>query len=272
MSYLQTLQTISASAGVRVDLLLFALIFARLAGALSQLPFLGGRSVPARVKVGLAAVISVILYPSLTGSTNVVSESFVQYMALLAKEVLVGVLMGFIGQLVFFGVQMAGTIIDTQRGLNQITYLAPQLPGNVSALGGLQFQASIALFVAIGGHLIVLRAVARSFLTIPLLQVPHLSAGWMPLAELFARISATTILTGATLCAPVVLAVFLVDLSFGCIGKVAPSIQISADANVAKCWIGLAVFLISIALFLDRLQTFLLSIIPMIDKFAKAIA
>jgi hypothetical protein len=36
--------------------------------------------------------------------------------------------------MIFFGVQIAGIVIDTQREWNQITYLAPHLPGTVSAL------------------------------------------------------------------------------------------------------------------------------------------
>ncbi len=77
-------------------------------------------------------------------------DNFLFYCALLGKEFIVGMMIGFISQMVFFGVQIAGTIIDTQRGLNQITYLAPELPGNVSATGNLQIQASIALFLVLG--------------------------------------------------------------------------------------------------------------------------
>jgi len=276
MSVPPILQDLLADAGVHMEvhtyLLFFALIFARLAAALALIPFLGGPSVPGRVKVGLAAVIAFVLSPSLMRSIGALPESLLHYLALLAKELLVGVVIGLITQMVFYGVEIAGTVIDTQRGLNQITYRAPQLPGNMSALGSLQFQASIALFLAMGGHLIFLRALAGSFLTIPLLQIPHLSAGWVALAAQFTRISAMALLIGAELCAPVVLAIFLVDVSFACVGKVASSIHISEDANIAKCWIGLAVFLVSVAFFLERLQKFLLSTIPMIESFTKSLA
>jgi type III secretory pathway component EscT len=180
-------------------------------------------------------------------------------------------MIGFISQLIFFGVQIAGIVIDTQRGLNQISYLAPELPGNVSAFGNLQLQASIVLFLVLGGHLFFLRSIAYSFQVIPPVQMPHLATGWLPVANEFARISASALLIGAELCAPVVLTIFLVDISFGSIQKVASSLRISNDVNTAKSLIGLAVLILSATFFFDRLQQFLVSMIPTIDRFVKSL-
>jgi type III secretory pathway component EscT len=199
-------------------------------------------------------------------------DNFFFYCALLGKEFIVGMMIGFISQMVFFGVQIAGTIIDTQRGLNQITYLAPELPGNVSATGNLQIQASIALFLVLGGHLFFIRSLGLSFLVIPPIQLPHMTPGWEALAEEFTRISASAIRIGAQLCAPVVLTIFLVDISFGSIQKVASSLKISNDTNTAKSWIGLAVFCLSAPFFFEQLLRYLASMIPMIDHFVKSLA
>ena len=275
MSVPAALQAILGNVGFHVDietwLLLFSLIFARIASALALVPFLGGPAVPGQIKVGLAAVTASVLFPALSHAAGTLPGSPLFYFALLAKELVVGMMLGFITQLVFYGVQIAGIVIDTQRGLNQITYLAPQLPGNVSALGNLQFQASIVLFLVIGGHLRFIRSLADSFQLVPLLRLPHLAGGWLPVATEFARISASALLIGAQLCAPVVLTIFLVDVSFGCIGKVASSLKISQDANTTKSWIGLAVFFLSVAFFVNRLQMFLASIIPAIDNFVKSL-
>jgi flagellar biosynthetic protein FliR len=275
MDLQSTLQSILQSVGVHVDvrsfLLLFFLIFTRLVSALSLAPFMGGQALPNQAKVGLAAITASLLYPSLAKIAGPLPGSPMFYFALLGKEFVVGMMIGFISQIIFFGVQIAGIIIDTQRGLNQITYLAPQLPGNVSALGNLQVQASIVLFLLFGGHLLFLRSIAQSFLVIPPVQMPHLGLGWLPLANEFTRISASAILVGTQLCAPVVLTIFLVDISFGSIQKVASSIKISNDSNTAKSWIGLAVFLLSAGFFFDRLQEFLASVIPTIDHFVKSL-
>lgn len=274
MSVLPTLQHLLESAGVHVNvqsfLLLFFLIFTRLVSALSLAPFMGGQALPNQAKVGLAAVSASLLYPGLAAVAGPMPASPLFYFALLGKEFVVGMMIGFISQMIFFGVQIAGIVIDTQRGLNQITYLAPELPGNVSALGSLQIQASIVLFLLLGGHLLFLRSMANSFLVIPPVLMPHIGTGWLPLAGQFIRISASAILVGAQLCAPVVLTIFLVDIAFGSIQKVASSIRISNDVHTAKSWIGLAVLFLSAAFFFDRLQEFLASSIPTIDHFVRS--
>jgi flagellar biosynthesis protein FliR len=275
MAVLPTLQHLLESAGIHVNvasfLLLFFLIFTRLVSALSLAPFMGGQALPAHAKVGLAAVSAFLLYPGLSAAVGPMPASPLFYFALLGKEFAVGMIIGFISQMIFFGVQIAGIVIDTQRGLNQITYLAPELPGNVSALGNLQIQASIVLFLMLGGHLLFLRSMANSFLVIPPLQMPHIGTGWLPVAAEFIRISASAILVGAQLCAPVVLTIFLVDIAFGSIQKVASSIRIGNDAHTAKSWIGLAVLFLSAGFLFERLQEFLASSIPTIDHFVKSL-
>ncbi|HTF67873.1 MAG TPA: flagellar biosynthetic protein FliR [Edaphobacter sp.] len=276
MGLVSPLQSLLQSAGIHVDvqsfLLLFFLIFTRLVSALNLTPFMGGQTLPTQVKVGLAAVITLLLYPTLAKSAGPLPGSPMFYFALLGKEFVVGMMIGFISQMIFFGVQIAGIVIDTQRGMNQISYLAPQLPGNVSAFGTLQIQASIVLFLLLGGHLLFLRSIAHSFLVIPPVQMPHFGMGWLPVASEFARISASAILVGAQLCAPVVLIIFLIDISFGSIQKVASSIRISHDSNTVKSWIGLAVLLLSVGFFFDRLLQFLASVIPTIDHFVKSLS
>ncbi len=276
MGMLPALQSLLSGLGVHANaqdfLLLFILIFTRIVAALNLAPFLGGSALPGQIKVGLAVVIAALLFPGLSRSAGPMPDNFFFYCALLGKEFIVGMMIGFISQIVFFGVQIAGIIIDTQRGLNQITYLAPELPGNVSATGNLQIQASIALFLVLGGHLFFLRSLGLSFEVIPPVQLLHMAPGWEALAEEFTRISASAIRIGAQLCAPVVLTIFLVDVSFGSIQKVASSLKISNDTNTAKSWIGLAVFCLSAPFFFEQLQRYLASIIPVIDQFVKNLA
>jgi flagellar biosynthesis protein FliR len=67
MSLLSTLQEISNSLGFHVDIqtgaLLFGLVWARILASLSLIPFLGGPSVSGQIKVGLSALIAMLLLP-----------------------------------------------------------------------------------------------------------------------------------------------------------------------------------------------------------------
>src|SRR5436305_870282 len=88
---------------------------------ISAAPFLGGQTVPGRVRIGVAVILTGVLTPNLapTGSFEISPLLFV---ALLAKEVLAGAMIGIVCQFVFYGIQMAGVLIDTQRGMNQMNF------------------------------------------------------------------------------------------------------------------------------------------------------
>src|ERR1044072_9407820 len=134
---LPSLQTLVTHLGFHTDvyslLIIFSLTFARVAGAITQLPFLGAPSVPGQAKAGLSVLIASILLPALVGNGTHTDITSGMFMALLVKELMIGLTLGIVAQLVFYAIQMSGVIIDTHRGMNQITYLALQLQGHTPA-------------------------------------------------------------------------------------------------------------------------------------------
>src|SRR5262245_36034790 len=143
-------EQILASLGIHTDVgtfvVLFGLIFARMSGAIGLTPFFGGRSIPGRVKVGMAVIVSALLYGNVSPE-NHGSMTTILVACLLVKELVIGVTIGFMSQIVFNSIQMAGAMVDYGRGMSQATFLAPQLETNVSLLGQLQFQGALVLFL-----------------------------------------------------------------------------------------------------------------------------
>jgi flagellar biosynthesis protein FliR len=182
----------------------------------------------------------------------------------------VGSTIGFLAQLVFYAVQISGIVMDTQRGLNQITYLAPQLPGHVSALGNLQFQASLLVFLALRGHLLYIRALGESFRALPLLEIPHFNQGVLPIAELAAKTSGDALLFGVQLALPVVLAIFLTDVAFASLGKAASRLRLINEAYTAKAMVGLALLFFVIAFLFDQLPPAFAAMLRNIKTFLDA--
>lgn len=256
---------------IRLWLALFGLLFARVTAAVVFAPFLGGRSVPALIKAGLAIVLTVAMLPTLSGGTENLPPSGLLFVALLVKEAVVGATLGFLAQLVFYGVQMAGTIVDTQRGMNQVTFLAPQLEGHPSALGALQFQAALVVFFLLQGHLMFIGALMNSFRQIPIWKMPQMAPGMLPLAEQAARTSADALLLACQIAAPIVLALFLVDVAFASAGRVASQIRISQESFTAKALVGLGFVFLAVGIFLDQLRPAFTAMSRDLDKFIQAV-
>jgi flagellar biosynthesis protein FliR len=257
MDWIPTAQRILANAGVHTDLssflLLFGLVFTRLTIALSLSPFFGG-GVPGQIKVGLSVIIAAVLYPSVAPAGGLPMQmNGLIFFGLLAKEALIGAIIGLLIQMVFYSVQMAGTLIDTARGMNQITYVAPQLQGHTSAFGQLQFQACLVLFLTIDGHLFFLKGLQTSFQQLPLLAYPSFQPGLTPLLEKMMRVGSDVMLIALRLSAPVLVAMFLIDVSFGAIGKVASQINVYQESQPVKALAGLGVLLLGIGIMFEQI-------------------
>lgn len=253
------LRVFEISQSPQTFIVLIGLSFARLVSFFSIVPFFGGASVPPRVKVATAMSMVVILYPSLAASIPAgQSLNFgpLGFIALLAKEVLVGYALGFVASLVFEAVQVAGRIADFQRGSTMGELYAPQIQSRVSELGQFKLQLAIVLFIALGAHRLFIGALLRSFDFIPALGFPKFGGGWSPAAELIVIMTASVLSIGLQLAAPVLIALLLTDLFFGIINRVAPQVNVFFLSMPVKMLVGVIVILIILPALALRMEYF----------------
>jgi flagellar biosynthetic protein FliR len=246
------LGTLGFHVSIQAFLVLFGLALTRIATAVTLTPFLGGQAVGPNIKVGLSVAMTVVLLPGLSVQQQP-EISVPAFVALMIKEAMIGVTIGFLTQLILYAVQVSGALIDTMRGLDQPGLTTPQLPSNVSALGLLQFQVALVIFLSLNGHLLFLRALARSFDQLPLFSFPRLASPEL-LAEEMGRISGQVFVIALQLGAPILVTLFLVDVLFGIFGKMAPQININQESQPVKALIGLVMLILSVGFVFTRLD------------------
>lgn len=249
------LQTFEVGQRPQAFLVLFGLGFARILSFLIVVPFFGGAAVPARVKVATATAFVIILYPSLAATLpqdGTLPFGPIGFIALLAKEAFVGFTLGFVASLVFEAIQVAGRIIDFQRGSTLAEVFAPQLQTRVSEMGQFKLQFAIVIFLSIGAHHYFISSLLRSFEVIPALNFPKLTPGWSPAAESIAMMTGGVIAVGVQLAAPVMIALLLTDVFFGIINRVAPQINVFFLSMPVKMAMGLFVVFLTLSLFRER--------------------
>ncbi len=250
------LRVFEISQSPQTFLVLVGLSFARLVSFFSIVPFFGGAAVPARVKVATAMSLVVILYPSIAASVpenQALGFGPVGFIGLLAKEVLTGFTLGFISSLVFEAVQVAGRIVDSQRGSTMGELYAPQIQARVSELGQFHLQLAIVIFIAVGAHRVFIRSLLESFEFIPVLGFPDFAPGWSPAAELIVKLTAAVFTIGLQLAAPALIALLLTDLFFGIINRVAPQVNVFFLSMPVKMLVGVIVVLIALPVLVDRM-------------------
>jgi flagellar biosynthetic protein FliR len=209
------------------------------------MPIMGHRAVPAQLKVALCLVLMVLVFPATKMAIPAVSTIPLELLFLILREVIIGLILGFVISIIFYAVQMAGQVIGIQTGYGIINLIDPMSDIEISLIGQLYYLTAILIFLGIDGHHFLLRALYLSYDYIPLAN------GALP-ARLVEKIN---LLTGATfdvslrIAAPVMVALFLTDVVLGIMARVAPQMNVFLVGFPLKIGVGLLLITLVISFF-----------------------
>jgi flagellar biosynthetic protein FliR len=151
------------------------LLFLRVTGLFALSPVLGRRNVPAAVKIGLSLLISYIflaVYPPQPAAAMTLSaENLLPYVLLAIKELLIGLVIGYMTTLFFDVVMMAGQVMDVQIGFGMAQIFDPDMQAQVSFVGSFLNYGLLLYFFAVNGHHALIKIMYLSFGQIPVGQV-----------------------------------------------------------------------------------------------------
>lgn len=252
----ELLATLRQELGIQTSftqlLLAFALLMARLLPVIILTPFLGGETVPQEVKLGLGVMVGMVLYPVIITQVRDIPVNALLFIALMLKELFIGLTLSFIVGMVFDAANSAGNLVDTLSGTNQAQLMVPQIGQNASLFSNLQLQFATVVFLTLGGHHIVIQTMGDSLTMIPLGEFPKFSHGTWAFFETALRVFGDLVRIALALASPVLLATFLVDLALGMINRVAPQVQVFFVAMQIKPAVTILIMVTAIHLILDR--------------------
>ncbi|VXC33257.1 Flagellar biosynthetic protein FliR [Pseudomonas sp. 8Z] len=241
----------------------FMLPFFRIAALLMVMPIIGTQLVPTRVRLYLALAISVVLVPGIPPMPQVDALS-VRSIMMIAEQVLIGVMFGFILQLFFHIFSVAGQIIAMQMGMGFASMVDPTNGVSVPVLGQFMLMLVTLLFLAINGHLVVLEVLAQSFISLPPGQGLMVQHYW----ELAGKLS-WVIGAGLLLTLPAVTALLVINLAFGVMTRAAPQLNIFSIGFPLTLALGLVIFWISLSDFGSLFQELASDALQQLGDFAR---
>lgn len=242
------LQAVGVRHGPADAVQLLTLSLARWLPLLSLCPFLGGRLVPAPVRMGLGLLLALFVLPRLsTDAPLPLDYSTLVWWTLLLREAFLGVVLGLASGLVFWGADIAGRFIDTARGTTTANALIPQLQVQTSLLGDFYFQLFLVLFLLAGGGRLFLATVFDSYLVIPA-TTPGLSLEGI--APSFIAATGRCFVIALKLMAPALVVLMLLDLVLGVANRMAPQLDVfflslSLKSAVGALVAGLSLYYLS---------------------------
>ena len=203
-------------------LLTYFLIFVRLGSLFLMTPFFGSTTYPAKVKVFLGLILAFVVFPSIPPLTNLPDHPLA-FAFLVAKEISVGLIVGFSCQIVFHGIQMAGHFIGHQMMFRMVNVLDPESNIQVSIIGQVEFLVAILLFLTINGHHWLLKAMIDSFELVPLGTV---NIAFASVLKEFDHLFGLLFVIAFQVAAPAAGTLFLTRLCLGFLARVMPQMNV----------------------------------------------
>jgi len=209
------------------NMVLAMLVMTRLSTLLMALPAIGS-GVPKRVRALLAIVITALLLPSVAEQTGSASlpgvDNLVDLAIAMAREGVIGLLIGATIQLIITGLQLAGEAITSTGGMQLGDAVDPTTGSSMPALARLVGMLVTAVMLAVGGHRILLGVLIDSFVALPAGHVVFHDA----MMDLVITQLAAGTAAGVRVAAPVVATLLLSNLVTGLVSRTMPQINVLA--------------------------------------------
>lgn len=218
----------------------------RISALFIAMPVFSVKAVPARIRMGASLMITLVLVPVLPPIPDVELMSYAG-MIITVQQILLGVTTGFILQMVFSIMLLAGQSIAYSMGLGFASMIDPATGVQVPVIAQLFVISGSLLFLGVDGHLLLIELIAQSFITLPIGPI-GLDTGqiWQILmwsSQIFAG--------GVLLSLPIMTALLLVNLSFGVASKAAPQLQIFGVGIPVSIVLGMVLIWGGITIMLD---------------------
>ncbi|WP_076410945.1 flagellar biosynthetic protein FliR [Shewanella sp. UCD-KL12] len=183
----------------------------------------GANTTPTRVRLLLSMAITLAIAPVLPPVENV--ELFgVAAIFVTLQQILIGTAMGFISILVMQTFVLTGQIIGMQTSLGFASMVDPSSGQQTPVIGNLFLLLTTMIFLAVDGHLVMIKMLVMSFETIPISNKGISVASYKLLAEWGAYMFGAALTMSMT----AIVALLLINLSFGVMTRASPQLNIFA--------------------------------------------
>ncbi len=156
---------------------------------------------------------------------------------ILLGELLIGVLMGYVGRIVFTGFEMAAHFLGNQMGFSLAGIIDPDTRAQTTTFGiGAQMLALTVMLTANGHHWFLIAAV-KSYERVP----PGGFNVSADLIDILIRMTASTLAVGLSLAAPAIIVLVVIEFGLEFFGRTAPQFQVFILGFPLKIGIGLTI-------------------------------
>jgi flagellar biosynthetic protein FliR len=216
--------------------LVFIVVLARVGGLVSFAPFWAHKAVTPQVRAMLAGALALGLTPLLMSKIATPPSDISSLTVILAGELAIGMVFGFVGRIVFSGFELAAHLLASQMGFSLAGTIDPSTQAQTTAFGTIAQMLALMVLLAIDGHHWFLAAAVRSFST----TAPGSFTFSPELLDILLKLSGNALVVGVTLAAPAIIVLLAVEFALEFFGRTAPQFQVFILGFPLKIGVGMA--------------------------------
>jgi len=243
----------------------FLLILVRMTSFFVTSPIFSSKTIPSSYKIGLAFFISLVLYPTLDLDLMLTLDG--EFMFLIIQEAILGMSIGFMAQLIFYSIQVAGSFVDLQIGFSLANVIDPQTGAQSPIMGNFKYVFAVLLFFSLNIHHLLIEAIISSYEILPL------TGDWLNqlsndqvivfIVSLFSKM----FLIAFKMSAPLVVTLLLTDIALGILARTVPQLNVFVVGMPLKIVITFFLLLLLAAVFIDNFRDLFYEMINSMKEF-----
>lgn len=223
----------------------YLLVFARMSGMTTTIPIIGFGTVPVRVRVLFAAVLTLIIAPMLVPGFHHRFTSFLPLLIALVAEVFLGAFLGFGTRMIFEAFAVAGAFIGYQMGMAIMNVFDPGTQEQQPIIGNFWVLIIVVFFVVTNSHYFLIGSLFQNFKMIGLAGAQfstqagrNLIAGGTLIFDLALRFAA-----------PTMIFLLVLDVALAFMARVMPQLNIFFISLPLKIGAGIILLILSLDIF-----------------------
>jgi flagellar biosynthetic protein FliR len=172
---------------------------------------------------------------------------------MMAVEVGVGLMLGFVCRLVFFALEIAGNIMSTEIGLSVPPGLNPLNDAPMTTTAAILYYLAAMLFLSLDMHHWMLIGFQKTYSYLPI-GAAHVSQALV--TNIIAR-TGGIFTTALQMSAPLLAVSFIISLVFAVLGRAVPQMNVFAESFAVRPLVGLSVFGLTLDLMAEHIMNYL---------------
>jgi flagellar biosynthetic protein FliR/FlhB len=224
------------------------------------------RGTPVILKAALGIILSLAVAARI--DDKVVLEITSNYMLVVAiiSEIMDGLILGYIINVIFDIVKMAGAFMDNQLGLTMMNMLNPNDNTSSTILSNLSYYIAAVIFFIVDGHHVLIKCIITSFDVVHVGQSIVFGDTFYVILDAFIKY----FIIGVRIALPIIIIGLITDLCMSLVSRTVPAINVMILGMPVRLVVGLITFVIFLPIMIKILVSTFGTIPDILSKLLKS--